>query len=144
LGDTLGARCFIARENPGSQIASSILCKVTAAAKTKPRDAKSMGCSKILVIGTFRLPAEKLDAARPAMRAMIAASRAEEECLEYGYAEDVLEPGLIHVKEIWRSRAGLEAHLEAPHLRIWRASWAELGIGDRLLGLCEIGAPESI
>ncbi len=35
------------------------------------------------------------------MKRMSDASRAEDGCVEYGYAEDVLEPGLIHVKELW-------------------------------------------
>jgi quinol monooxygenase YgiN len=55
----------------------------------------------LLIIGTIRLPADRLAAARPAMASMIEASRAEPGCLEYSYAEDVLEPGLIQVKERW-------------------------------------------
>ena len=43
------------------------------------------------------------------MRAMVEASRAEDGCLGYSYAEDVLEPGLIHVAERWRDRAALVA-----------------------------------
>ena len=58
----------------------------------------------LLIIGTIRLPADQLDAARPSMALMIEASRAEVGCLEYSYAEDVLDPGLIHVKERWRDR----------------------------------------
>lgn len=53
----------------------------------------------LLIIGTVRLPAANLERALPAMRAMVEASRAEPGCLEYGYAQDVLVPGLIHVKE---------------------------------------------
>lgn len=88
-----------------------------------------------MIVGTIRLPAERLAAARPAMRAMVMASRAEDGCLGYSYAEDVLEPGLIHVTERWRDRAALERHVETPHLAAWRACWAEFGIGDRLLTL---------
>ncbi|GAA3264865.1 hypothetical protein GCM10020258_31880 [Sphingomonas yabuuchiae] len=59
------------------------------------------------IVGTVRLPADKLDAARPVMRRMVEASRAEPGCLDYGYAEDVLDPGLIHVKELWTDQGRL-------------------------------------
>ncbi len=68
----------------------------------------------LLIVGTVRLPPENLELAREAMRAMIAASRAEDGCVDYGYAEDVLEPGLIHVKEFWRDRASLDRHFAPP------------------------------
>jgi quinol monooxygenase YgiN len=56
----------------------------------------------LLIIGTIRLPAGNVAAARGAMAAVATASRVEDGCIEYGYAEDVLEPGLIHIKERWR------------------------------------------
>lgn len=64
----------------------------------------------LLIVGTIRLPPENLDAARPVMRRMVEASRAEPGCLDYGYAEDVLDPGLIHVKELWTDQAALDRH----------------------------------
>ena len=45
----------------------------------------------ILIVGTVRLAAGTLAAARPAMARMIAASRAEPGCRAYSYAEDVLD-----------------------------------------------------
>lgn len=89
----------------------------------------------LLIAGTIRLPADRLAAARPAMRAMVEASRAEPGCLDYSYAEDVLDPGLIHVAERWQDRAALERHFTMPHLSAWRACWAALGIGERHLML---------
>ncbi|MGP7796121.1 putative quinol monooxygenase [Sphingomonas sp. CLY1604] len=96
----------------------------------------------LLIAGTVRLPADRLAAARPAMRTMVEASCAEDGCLAYSYAEDVLEPGLIHVAERWRDRAALDRHLAAPHLATWRAGWADLGIHDRALTLFETGGGE--
>ncbi|GAB2481027.1 putative quinol monooxygenase [Comamonas humi] len=95
----------------------------------------------LLIVGTVRLPAENLDRARPAMRAMVEASRAEPGCLEYGYAEDVLVPGLVHVKELWRDQAALDAHFASTHIAAWRAAWPALGIGDRDLRVHEVGEP---
>lgn len=91
-----------------------------------------------LIVGTVRLPAENLERARPAMRAMVQASRAEPGCLEYGYAEDVLVPGLIHVKELWRDQAALDAHFASSHIAAWRAAWPALGIGERDLRVYEV------
>ncbi|RRI07884.1 antibiotic biosynthesis monooxygenase [Mesorhizobium tamadayense] len=93
----------------------------------------------LLIIGTIRLPPERVAAARPAMERMISASRAESGCREYSYAQDVLDPGLIHVSEAWSDRAALDAHFKSAHIAEWRASWAELGIGDRNLTLYEAG-----
>lgn len=93
----------------------------------------------LLIVGTVRLPPEKLAEARPAMRRMITASRAEAGCLEYFYAEDVLVAGLIHVKEIWHDQVSLDAHFASDHIKAWRAVWHELGIADRNLVVYEIG-----
>ena len=95
----------------------------------------------ILVIGTVRLPPEKLLAARADILAMISASRAEEGCLEYSDAEDVLEPGLIHVKEVWTSREALRDHFAAPHLGVWRSAWPRLQISDRSFNYTRAAIP---
>ena len=72
---------------------------------------------------------------------MICASRAEDGCQEYSYAEDVLDAGLIHVKEVWRDQAALDRHFASEHIAAWRAAWPELGIGNRDLRLYEVGDP---
>ena len=96
----------------------------------------------LVIIGTIRLPAERLDEARPAMQRMISGSRAEPGCIDYSYAQDVLDAGLIHVTEVWSDRAALDAHFRSPHIADWRASWAALGIGERNLMLYEAGEPK--
>lgn len=93
----------------------------------------------LLIVGTIRLPPERLDAARPVMRRMVEQSRAEDGCEDYAYAEDVLDPGLIHITELWRDRAALDRHFAAAHLAEWRAAWSELGIGERDLRVYEVG-----
>lgn len=98
----------------------------------------------LLIVGTVRLPAEKLAAARPAMRRMVEASRTEAGCRMYVYAEDLFDPGLIHVKELWEDQAALYRHFQAPHLEEWRAAWDTLGIGHRDLKLYEVGEPRPI
>lgn len=96
----------------------------------------------LLITGTIRLPPGALARARPAMRAMIEASRAEAGCLAYSYAEDVLDPGLMHITELWDNRARLQAHFRSNHIAAWRAQWANLAISERRLKLYEVGEPE--
>jgi len=76
------------------------------------------------------------------MKRMADASRLEEGCLEYGYAEDVLDRGLIHVKEMWIDQDALDRHFAAAQLAEWRAAWPSLGIGDRDPA-SDVGEPRS-
>lgn len=98
----------------------------------------------LLIVGTVRLPADRLNAARAIMARMIEASRAEAGCLEYSYAEDLRDRGLIHVKERWKDRSALDEHFKSAHLAAWRANWPSIGITDRNLRLYEVGESEPI
>lgn len=97
----------------------------------------------IVIEGTVRIPPENLEAARPVMEQMIRASRAEDGCIDYAYAVDVLDPGLVRVTERWASREALAAHFKAAHMATWRAFFPELGITDRSLRLYE-AEPEPV
>jgi quinol monooxygenase YgiN len=85
----------------------------------------------VAVIGQFRMPAENMAAARPIMRKVMDATRAEDGCIEYNFAEDVLDPGLIRVSELWDSREQLAAHLKTPHMAVWGEERAALGLSGR-------------
>jgi quinol monooxygenase YgiN len=85
----------------------------------------------VVVIGTFRIPAERRAEARPAFARILAASRAEPGCLAYAYGEDVLEPGLFHVSEKWESLEALKAHFETPHMAAWRRERDALDMTER-------------
>ncbi|MDP1640825.1 MAG: putative quinol monooxygenase [Phenylobacterium sp.] len=98
----------------------------------------------LVIAGTIRVPPERLDAFRPHMLAMLEASRAEDGCLEYAYAEDVAEPGLIRVFEAWRDQAALDAHFATLHLAVWRAAWPEFGVSDRRLIAYEVASQRAV
>ena len=87
----------------------------------------------IVVIGSFRIPPSMIDVVRPVMEAMITASRAEEGCIEYSYALDVLDEGLVRVSEKWRDREALEAHFRTAHIAEWRAQVSALAVSERNL-----------
>lgn len=69
----------------------------------------------LLVLGTIRVAPDSVAGMRPVMEELAAATRQEDGCIEYGCAEDLLDPGLIHVKEIWRDQPALDRHRETPH-----------------------------
>ena len=55
----------------------------------------------LLVAGTYRVPLEQLDAIGPHMTDVIDATVLEEGCIDYSYALDLVDPGLIRVFELW-------------------------------------------
>jgi quinol monooxygenase YgiN len=95
----------------------------------------------LLITGTFRMTSAQLAPALPAMAAMIDASRAETGCLHYSYAQDVRDPHLIHVSELWADQAALDAHMASSHIMAWRAQWPTLGLHDRNLTLYQADHP---
>jgi quinol monooxygenase YgiN len=89
--------------------------------------------SNVILAGTVRFPLEKLDAALAMMTEMMRLSRAEDGCVEYVYSQDLIEPELVHVFEVWRDEAALHGHHTAPHFEKWKAERSALGMTDRRL-----------
>ena len=98
----------------------------------------------VIVAGTVRAPKENIEQLRPHMLEMMTRTRAEDGCLAYGYAEDVGEPGLIHVFEKWRDRAVLDAHFTTPHMAAWRAVFPRFQVSDRNLAAYDVAAERPI
>ena len=86
---------------------------------------------RVVVAGTFRTDPADWPALKPHAEAVIAASRAEDGCLVYGFAVDVQDPALYHVFEIWRDQACLDAHFQSAHMAAWRAAREANGFHDR-------------
>ena len=99
---------------------------------------------KVAVIGQFRMPAEAMEQARPMMRKVMEATRAEDGCIEYNYAEDVLDPGLIRVSEVWESRERLAVHLNTEHMAVWGEERAALGLSGRAISVFEVSSEETL
>ena len=91
----------------------------------------------IIIMGTVKLAPDRLEAARPAMAKMVAASLAEPGCIAYAYAQDVLEPETIRIAEQWRDRAALTEHFATPHMAEWRGVMGDLGLTGRDLRVFE-------
>jgi len=97
----------------------------------------------IVIEGTIRFSEGGLDLARPAMEAMIHATRAEDGCHEYSFSVDFLDPTRIWVNERWESRGALQAHARSRHMAEWRDAVAEIGLTERSLRLYE-AEPEDL
>ncbi|WP_408589158.1 putative quinol monooxygenase [Novosphingobium sp.] len=92
----------------------------------------------IIVMGSFRLPPEQVEAARPLAEKVVTATRAEDGCIEYAYAQDLFDPGLFRISEKWRDRAALDAHFRTDHMKVWAAERAELlTLSDRNIRIFE-------
>ena len=89
----------------------------------------------LLIAGTVRVPADKIEAARAAIATMIAETRKEDGCLSYAFAQDLLDLGLIHISETWRDGAALKAHGASAHMAEWIEAAKGFGIGERTLKL---------
>jgi quinol monooxygenase YgiN len=98
----------------------------------------------IVVVGHFRLPAKTLARARPLMTRVIELSRAEPGCRAYDYAEDLIEPGLFRVSEVWTSREALAAHFTSPHMSQWQIERAGLGMRDRQITAYDVSGSEAL
>lgn len=70
----------------------------------------------LTVVAIIRAEEGQEEAARAALEALIAPTRAEDGCIQYDLHRDHADPGLFIFYENWRDEAALERHLAAPHL----------------------------
>jgi quinol monooxygenase YgiN len=94
----------------------------------------------LIVAGTFRVPPENLGPLRPHMLAVVEATRLEDGCVVYSYGEDVGNPGLIRVFEVWRDQACLDAHFASAHMKQWQVDRAGFGLHDRRIAAYDVAA----
>lgn len=93
----------------------------------------------IIIEGFVRMErAGDFEQVRAAAEEQIAASRAENGCIDYTYALDVLDPKIIRVHERWESWAALQAHFKQPHMTPWRAALADVNYVERSLRAHEV------
>jgi quinol monooxygenase YgiN len=82
----------------------------------------------ILLQGFLKTTPDNVANVKAAAAPFIAASRAEPGCLHYAFAQDVDEPGTLHIIERWRDAAALEAHNDTPHVKAFTAALPTLGL----------------
>lgn len=98
----------------------------------------------LIVTGLITVPDGAFEAARPAIRRMVAATLTEPGCITYGFWQDPEQPDRLRVYEEWQDRAALEAHFATPHMAEFRAALAEIGPVDRDIVAIEAGRVETL
>ncbi len=88
---------------------------------------------QVILAGTVRFPLDKLDAAIAMMIEVVRETRAEDGCVAYSYAQDLADPGLVHIFEVWRDDEALHGHHTAPHFLRWKEDRVPLGMSERKL-----------
>jgi len=66
----------------------------------------------IIVTGQARFGAGEVERLRSALNAWTEVARSRDGCLSYCYGIDMSEPDLVHVIEMWRDEAAIDAHME--------------------------------
>ncbi|MBI1188162.1 MAG: antibiotic biosynthesis monooxygenase [Alphaproteobacteria bacterium] len=76
----------------------------------------------IILAGTVRVPEERRDAIAAQLPDLVAHSQREPGVLAYTLSWDPTDDTLLHVYEIYRDGAALDAHRQSPHYRVWRSA----------------------
>lgn len=82
----------------------------------------------LIVLAEAKLGEGALDGARDAMATMVEASRAEDGCIGYSYAVDVLDPNTLHIVEKWVDEAALAFHFQTPHMAAFQQALGSLEV----------------
>ncbi|MFZ9395740.1 MAG: putative quinol monooxygenase [Erythrobacter sp.] len=80
----------------------------------------------LIVLATARLGDGALAQGREAIAEMVAASNAEPGCIAYAFAQDLVDPDVIHIVEKWQDSDALAAHFATPHMAAFRQALAGL------------------
>jgi quinol monooxygenase YgiN len=83
--------------------------------------------------------ADELTRLQPEAKAMIEATRAEDGCIEYGYAIDLLNPCRMRIYETWRDQDAVDAHTASAHMATFNAAVG----GAKLTGARVLAYPAS-
>jgi quinol monooxygenase YgiN len=82
----------------------------------------------IIVEGWVRLPPADIERLRAPAAEMMRATRGEPGCLDYAFAVDLADPGLLRVIERWVDEAALTAHFATPHMAAFNQALAGAAI----------------
>ncbi|NCP14105.1 MAG: antibiotic biosynthesis monooxygenase [Sphingomonadales bacterium] len=80
----------------------------------------------LIVLAKARVGEGAMEAARAAVADMVAASNAENGCIAYAFAQDVLDPSVLHIVEKWQDDAALSEHFASSHMAAFGAAIAGL------------------
>lgn len=76
----------------------------------------------IVVAGHLTIAPDKRADAEAAIATLVPLTEAEEGCLQYRYATDILDPTRVNIIEVWESKAAMDTHMGAPHFADFMAA----------------------
>lgn len=94
----------------------------------------------IVINGRMKLRPERHGDAVTAAAEMAATSRSEPGCRQYRLGEDLEDRSVLLLVEEWESDEALEAHLAAPHFRVFSKTLGEVLDGDPELTRFEVSS----
>ena len=84
----------------------------------------------IILAGSFKIDVGKADVAMPAIAKMMNATAGEPGCTTSIFSADLVDPGLMHLFNLYESEEALQAHFVAPHLMEFRKGMDDWGFHD--------------
>ncbi len=69
----------------------------------------------LIIAGSLSFSADDREDVVASLNDVTAASRGDQGCVEYWWAEDVDEPNTFRFFECWESQETFDAHIAAPH-----------------------------
>ncbi|WP_128892239.1 putative quinol monooxygenase [Erythrobacter sp. HKB08] len=85
----------------------------------------------IQINGTITLDEGVLEHARDAIIEMVEASRAEDGCIDYTFAQDLSDPNVLVLYERWRDQEALQAHSQSAHMAKFQEAMQQFGQPSR-------------
>lgn len=80
----------------------------------------------LTVLARFKAKADKIDAAKAALSALLEPTHQEAGCINYDLHQDHQDPSHFFLYENWQDKSLLDAHLQSPHLQAFLAQQEEL------------------
>lgn len=82
----------------------------------------------IIVSGIIELDPANHDDAVGHMATLVAATLAEEGCIDYGFWADPAQPGRFRVFEQWKDEDAIGSHFAEPHMAAFMGALGGLGV----------------
>ena len=98
----------------------------------------------ILVTGTIDFDPSKRDDAVAAVKAVMAATRAEDGNEGYVFSGDLEDEGRFHVTEHWASQEAIDSHMATPHMATLMGQMGTLGVTAASLTKWEGATPSKL
>lgn len=85
-----------------------------------------MADGKVTVLARIQAKAGMEETVKQELLALVAATRAEEGCLNYDLHQSSQDPALFLFYENWASREALDQHSRSSQIQAWRAQAGDL------------------